>query len=57
MADFKQTHGSVNSGVSDERPNMEAGTPQSCCTDTSPKGEQSPKGPGPATSGNRARIH
>lgn len=55
-SDFKSTHGNVNSGVSDERPPMSAGTPESCCTDHSPKGERVEFGPGPGIGANGRRI-
>lgn len=55
MSDFRQTHGSVNSGVSDERPNMEGGVPKTGFSEA-PKGERGDHGPGPATGGNRTRI-
>jgi hypothetical protein len=56
MADFKQTHGNVNSGVSDERKPSEAGTPQSCCTDNAPKGEHVEFGPGPGIGAGGMKI-
>ena len=56
MADFKQTHGNVNSGVATERAPKEGDVPMGPCTDNCPSGEHTDRGPGPGIRGNTRRI-